>query len=107
MTNKTHFKKKCRKYFSFFDEKEGFEALVHDDGIIYTRMQGEELITALLFFDTYHSPFKISSLWFEKKNPISRKDSSRSSREEACDGATYYQNSFCKLNYKLSFFGTS
>lgn len=68
MTNKTLFKKKCRRYLSFFEEKEGFEALVHDDGIIYTRMQGEELITALLFFDTYHSPFKISSLWFEKKS---------------------------------------
>ncbi|MEA5404412.1 hypothetical protein VB776_15875 [Arcicella sp. DC2W] len=73
MTNKTLFKKKCRKYFSFFEEVEGFEALVHENGIIYTKIKEEVLTTAFLFFDTYHSPFKISSLWFEKKIPLIEK----------------------------------
>lgn len=73
MTNKTHFKKKCRKYLSFFEEKEGFEALVHDDGIIYTRIREETLITALFYFDIHHSPFKISTIILKKSIPLIEK----------------------------------
>ncbi len=73
MTNKTLFKKKCRRYLSFFEEMEDFEALVHENGIAYTKVREEGLTTADLYFHSHSLPFKIRTLILKKSIPLVEK----------------------------------
>jgi hypothetical protein len=63
MDNKSKFKKLTRKAFSFFEE-EGFEPLLHQNGIMYRSEEKDFEIS--LYFDTSYIPFKIRSLWIER-----------------------------------------
>lgn len=50
MLTKIQFKKKIRKQLIFLEEAEKYSALVHDDGIMYSKIVGAQLYKTSIFF---------------------------------------------------------